>query len=587
MTWAHKKMSAGKKILIGLLIFSLIAAIAFQIFVTRYLPTIVKKRLEEVVLKGSDSLYKIEMGKFHLSFWGGSAQFQDLHITIDSIVYKRMSEEKSLPPLTSELTLPRVHLNGIGIWSLIFSRKINIREIMFDSAKVQLARHFRDSKNKMDNSQPLWKLIQPRIRIIEIENIYCANLKINYRNVDSAKAFHWQIEKSNILISGVKVDSASANDSSRLLFAKNISFNATDVKLKTTDGLYTMQADDVSYLSAEKIMEIKKFTFLPAVSNQQFIKHFGYQHEIYTLKVPFIRLKNFLLPQWITNNRLQVNLVELASPAISIHMDRNAKPNPYSKKGKYPHQLLQKAHFLIQVNKIKATDASVTYTETNNVTNMTGKLNFPSLSGTIDNITNDPDVIRHNPECVADIRGIILQTGKLNTVFRFKLNDKNGGFAAKATITTLNASQLQPLFTAMTAVDMQSFNMQRLDYSVNGNENAATGSLSMKYAEMDILINKVGAGKSLDKKGFLSFLANRVLIYKENPMNDEEERKATGIVVQRDVTRSFFNLVWKTMFTSAGEIVLRPMAQRKIEKRQLRAERKTERQQRREERRNQ
>jgi len=567
MTRTHKKMSAGKKILIGLLIFSVITAVAFHIFITRYLPPIVKKRLAEVIVNGSDSLYKFEMGKFDLSFWGASARFADLRITIDSAVYKRMSEAKILPAITSELILRKGNLNGIGIRSLIFARKINIREIVFDSADVQLARHFRNNKDKVDNGQPLWKLIQPRIRSIEIGNIYCADLKINYRNVDSAKAFRWQIEKSNILISGVKVDSASTYDSSRLLFAKNISFNATDIKLKTTDGLYNMQVSEVSYVSADQLMQIKEFAFLPAVSNKQFIKHFGYQHEIYKLNVPLIRVKDFVLAQWITHNRLQANMVELASPTISIHMDRNAKPNPYSKKGKYPHQLLQKADFLIQVNKLKATDASVTYTETNNVTNMTGKLIFPSISGTIDNITNDPLIIQRNPECIADIRGTLMQTGKLNTVFRFKLNDPSGGFAVKATITNLNAPQLQPLFTAMTAVDMQSFNMQRLDYTITGNEKAGTGTLSMKYAEMDILINKVGADKSLNKKGFMSFLANRMLIYKENPMKDEEERKASGIVVQRDPTRSFFNLVWKTMFTSAGEIVLRPLAKRKIEKR--------------------
>ena len=233
MTGTSKKMTAGKKILIGLLIFSVIAAVAFHLFVTRYLPPIVRKRLEEVIVKGSDSLYKMEMGKFDLSFWGGSARIQHLRITIDSNVYKRMSEAKSLPPMTCELILPGVQLNGIGMRSLVFSRKLNIREIVFDSADVQLARHFRNSKEKLSNGQPLWKLIQPRLNSIEIGNIYCAGLKINYRNVDSAAAFRWQIEKSNILISGVRVDSSSANDSSRLLFAKNISFNAADIKLKT------------------------------------------------------------------------------------------------------------------------------------------------------------------------------------------------------------------------------------------------------------------------------------------------------------------------------------------------------------------
>ena len=578
MATSSKKKAIGKKILIGILIFLLISAAAFQIFITRYLPSLAKKRLSEIIVNGSDSLYKFEMGKFDLSFWGSSAHFTNLHITIDSTVYKRMSEAKKLPPLTLELFLPKGHINGLGLNSLIFSRKINIREIVFDSADVKLARHFKNSQDKVvDDSQPLWKLIQPRIRSIRIGNVYCADLKIKYRNIDSAAAFQWQFEKSNILFSDIRVDSIAAMDSNRLLFAGNVSFNIMNIKLKTTDGLYNVQAKEILYSSAARSMDIQQFDFLPAISDQQIIKHFGFQHEIYKLKVPVVKLKNFALSQWVTYNKLQADLVELASPVIAIHMDRNAKPNPYSKIGNYPHQQLQKLSFILNIKKLKATDASVTYTETNNVTNLTGKINFPALAGTINNITNDPIAIKRNSECIANIQGSMLRTGILNSVLVFKLDDRSGTFKAKISLTNLDAAQMQHLFKAMTAVEIQTFNMKRLDFIMDGNENKGNGALKMQYDNLDILLNKVEPDKSLNRKGFFSFLANRLVVYKENPMNGEEEKTANGIILQRDVSRSFFNLLWKTMFTAAGEIVLRPLAQRRIEKKQGRKERREER----------
>ncbi len=571
-----KKKHIGRKILIGVLIFLVIAGTAFHIFITRYLPPLVKKRLSEIIVNGSDSLYQFEVGKFDLSFWGGSVRFSDLHIKIDSNVYKRMEGTKKLPPMTSEIVLQKGRINGIGLRSLIFSKKIDIREIVFDSADVSIARHFKASDEQPDYGEPLWKLIRPRIKSIHIAAIYCADLKMKYRNIVSAAAFKWEFEKSNILLSDIRVDSASTYDSSRLMFAKNIVFNADKIKLKTTDGLYSLQAGSVMYASASQLMEIKQFEFVPAVSEQQLEQHYGFQHESYKIRTPFMRLTNFKLPQWVTYNRLQTDTVELASPSIAIYLDRNVRPNPYSKKGGYPQQLLQKLPFLLQVKRLKATDALVAYTEKSNVTNLPGKVSF-NVSGVIDNITNDPVALQRSAECVADIRGTAMNKGSLNTVFRFNLNDRKGAFSVKATITHLDEKELKPVFTAMTAVEMQSFNMQRLDYSMTGNEDAGTGDLSMKYGDMDILINKVGADKTFDRKGFLSFLANRLVIYKENPMNGEE-RKASSIRVERDATRSFFNLVWKTMFASAGEIVLRPMAQRKIERKKEREERRQERQ---------
>jgi hypothetical protein len=569
-TVVKKRRSILKKILIGIAILVVLAGIAFQIFITRYLPPMVRERLADIIVKGSDSLYRFEVGKFDVSFWGGSVQFTDLKITIDTVRYKKLEAAKKLPPMTFQLDLPRGSIDGIGLRALILSKKIDIRSIRFKSADVHLARHFRSADTTATTDEPLWKLIQPNIRSINIASVRCDDLKMTYQNVDSATSFRWAFDKCNIMFSGIRVDSSSANDSSRLLFAKNIALTADDIKMKTPDGLYYLFADNIAYTSADRALLLKDFDFHPTMTQQQFNKHWGYEHEMYTLKIPEIQLKNFLLPQWISYNRLRVDTVELTSPAIAVHMDRNPPDNPKSKKGKYPSQLLQKAPFSIQIKRLKATGASMVYTETNDKTQLTGKLVFPSLSGVIDNITNDTAALMKSTECIADIRGSVMKTGALHAIFRFNLRDRSGAFSVNANISNLNAAQLQPLFKAMTATDVQSFNMQRLDYTMTGNEDAARGNLKMKYTDMDILINRVEEDKSFNKRGFLSFLANRFVIYKENPMKDEDERVATNVAMQRDATRSFFNLVWKTLYTSAGEIVLRPMIQRKMEKRKER-----------------
>lgn len=565
-----KKISLTRKILIVSLALILIVVIGFQVYITKYLPPLVKSRLSSVIVDGSDSLYKFEVGKIDVNFWGGNVDLSNLHISIDSIRYQQMKEAGHLPPLTMSLLLPQANIEGLKVWKLIFSKKISIREIDLIAADVQMARHFKTTDTIINNDEPLWKLIQPDIKSISVDNIICANLNVNYQNVDSAKSFRWQFDNCNFIVTNVKVDSVSAVDSSRLLFAKNVALAAHDMKMKTPDGLYNLAAKDIQYNSSARKMELTDFSFLPAVSEKDFNNYFGYQHEIYRIKIPEVTLHNFLLPQWISNNKLQIDTATLTSPSIALELDRNMPANTKNKKGGYPNQLLQKAPFGIIIKRMNVTGAAVAYTETSNQTGLTGKVIFPTLNGTLDNITNDPAAIAKSAQCVVRVNGSIMKTGTINAAFFFSLTDKKGGFTVKSTVTNLNAAQLQPLFKAMTAVDLQSFNMKRLDYTINGNEDKGNGDLQLKYEEMDILINKVTADKTLDKKGLLSFVANRLLIYKENPDKNGEERKAVGITVQRDATRSFFNLVWKTLFTASGEIVLRPVAQRKIEKRKQR-----------------
>ena len=566
---SSNKYSAGRKVLIGIIILVLVAGTIFQIFIHRYLNPIVRERLDAIIVKGSDSLYSFEVKDLDVSFWQRTLQFSEMHIRIDSNRYRQLEKENRLPPLTFDLNLPSGIVNGIGFSKLVFNKKIDISSIHFREAEVQLARHFRQDRSIDTAAVPLWKLIQPGIKSIRIGNASCDNLKLSYLNVDDDK-FRWQFDQCDVAFQNILVDSASANDTSRLLFAENIAIQVKNLKMKTPDGLYNIGAKQVRYSSAERLMEVDKFDFRPAMSDAAFIRHFGYQHEIYKLKMPEIRLKNIFMAHWINQNSLRADVVELVSPDIAVSMDRNAKPNPHSKLGQYPHQLLQNAPFDINIRKLTAVDGTVTYTEKNNKNQLTGRLIFPSLRGTISNITNEKEAVQRSSTCIADVRSGVLKTGLLHALFRFDLASKAGAFTVDADISRLNAGQLQPLAKAMTSTDLQSFNMHQLKYSITGNERTGSGSLRMKYDDMDILINQVEPDGSLDKKGLLSFFANRLVIYKENPEEDEAERMARNIAVQRDANKSFFNFVWKTLLTSAGTIVLRPAAQRKMDKRKER-----------------
>src|SRR4051812_2586523 len=100
-----RKGKVLRTIFISLLVLIVLAGVAFHLFITRYVPPMVRQRLNDVIVKGSDSLYKFEMGKFDVSFWGGSILVTDLHISVDSAHYKKMSAAKRLPPMTFNIDL--------------------------------------------------------------------------------------------------------------------------------------------------------------------------------------------------------------------------------------------------------------------------------------------------------------------------------------------------------------------------------------------------------------------------------------------------------------------------------------------------
>lgn len=548
-----------RNILIGIAAFLLLAAIIFQLFINSYLEPIIRQRLDKLIVAGSDSLYNFRLEKVKVNFWAGSVKIENFKIDIDSSRYAEREKAKSLPALTFSMDLGKGSINGINLVALAMKKKISIQSIISKNTDLKISRHFVKSNEEIKtDGQPLWKTLRPDIDGIAIDRIMLDDINLNYSNADSAKAFTFKLEHLSAVLDNTNVDSVSATDTSRILFTKNIFLQLKKTRLQTADALYTMDVKNLEYSSLSREINIDSFYFRPVGNIQSFYKQVGLDKDRFNLSFPKIKLVNFYLPGFIHDNQLLIDTVLLDNPQINIYKDRTVKPDMSSKYGKYPHQLLNNASFTIRVKRVVVNNADLIYTEKNQKSNMEGKLFFQNLKGTISNITNDPGDILQNPNCVADISGTVMKQSPLHTVFTFHLNDAQaGGFEVSADIEKLDAAQLNPITVPLAQTSVKSFNMHEMHYYIRGNERSGTGSLRMLYDDLQVELNEKDEddGK-MKKKGLVSFIVNKFVVYKENNAG-EKERKAAHITTARIRHKSFFNLVWKTLFNSTKEITIR------------------------------
>src|SRR4030095_13191879 len=130
--------SLGKKrlryILIGILSLLILAAVVFQVFIDRYLEPVIRRRLERLIVAGSDSLYNFQLGKIDVNFWGGSVRLEKFQVRVDSARYAKKEKSKALPALTFSVNLDKGFVNGINLLALLFRNKIGIQSIISKNA---------------------------------------------------------------------------------------------------------------------------------------------------------------------------------------------------------------------------------------------------------------------------------------------------------------------------------------------------------------------------------------------------------------------------------------------------------------------
>jgi hypothetical protein len=524
----------------------------------RFVEPIIKDRLHTLIIQGSDSLYTYKLGNLDASLLGGSVEIENLQIDVDSNRYRQLLAQKALPSLTMQVDIGKGHIKGIGVFALLFSKKIMVHEIFSQDADVRLIRHKREERVAYRKSQPLWKAIQPAIKLIDIDHIELDGIKLLYKHADTSESMKLQFDTCYAVFDKIRIDSISSLDESRVGFTKDISMRFRDLKFRTPDSTYKMKAEEINFSSEHKILEMVDFKVQPTLKDKEdFYRAVGVQKSMNVITFERARLTNFQLDRFVHSDIISADSLLIDQPEFHLYTDKTYPPLLESKMGKYPHQNLLNMEAVVQIKGMAVRDANLIYTERAEKTGAEGTLTLDDFDISVSNITNDSLLIQRNPRCIAKMSGSILGSSPMNMEFVFHLDSTNGRFDANGTIQRVNASQLNALAVPLANTRLQSFNMHQLRFQLSGNDYEAWGSVFMRYNNLFVLIQKKDEETGeLSTKKFLTKIINKFTLQDSNPGPDGRERKAVPVIRARITTQSFFGLVWKTIFTGMQTIML-------------------------------
>lgn len=227
---------------------------------------------------------------------------------------------------------------------------------------------------------------------------------------------------------------------------------------------------------------------------------------------------------------------------------------PGNKLGQYPHQLLAKLNIPLSIDTLTGSNINIQYTELSPVTGQTGYINFSHVHGRFHHITNIDSLVAKNRQMTADLDAVFMQSGKLTARFDFLLNDKSGRFNVSGQLNNMNGKDLNVVTRPMGKIEIKSCDIRELTFNIRGDERKASGHVKLLYQNLKIAVLKQDKDhKGYKRKGLISLVANALVIKSDNPLKGENIRTA-DVIYTRDIQKSFFNLVWKTLFTGVKDI---------------------------------
>ena len=329
------------------------------------------------------------------------------------------------------------------------------------------------------------------------------------------------------------------------LSANGFSFN-------TKDGLYKISVGDFTINNAASLVKVKNFLLKPLLTEQQFVNQSRHQRDQYNLTANNIILSGVNITRLITNKELEVENAAF-QPILKIFNDRTLPPDSTSKIGKYPHQSLLKLPFPIYIHTAKINNGSVSYREKALKSKLTGNVIFSGINATVVNVTNMPGRIKVNALMKLNATAKFLGAGNISTEWQFPLNAGNGVFRIKGRLSDMNAVTLNSIIEPLAMASVKEGRIDEVVFNLDGTDTKAIGNVLFLYHDLKMEILKMGDDAELKKKGLVSLLAN-TLIKNENTSRANNKE----VNYDRDITKSFFNLVWKTIFTGAKNTAIGP-----------------------------
>lgn len=537
-----------------------------MLIIGKYVPILLKNKISQLVVEGSDSLYKCSVGKVSVNFWLSKVTVEDIYISVDSTKYWQLQKKDSLPNITFEMDLKKASITKLKILPILLSKKIFIEALHINRTDVIFCLHPHKDRLPPKPQMPFWRMIEPIAKGIYINNIVLDNIKLAYSPLEDKKNISFSYQDGSISLQNIRVDSAGAASRSRILYTENITIQLAGIKYYTPDSLYLLNIDTFSYSSIHKNLKLKLFELKPTLSLIEFTKKNGMQVDAFNIVIPELAGANFKIERIFTGNEVSFDSILIKKPILKISRDRTAHYDTTSQIDKYPNEALLKAPFTLRIPMVIIEEAELHYIERQKLTLKTGDAYFKHINGYISNITNSTIDLEKNGHCNMDLNGIFMKQGKLKIHIDFDLLSPEGNYGATAHLGPMTSIELNPVFIPFANIKLKTFTFNEGYLNIMGNSMGVKGSARLLYENLNIEILAINKKTHKTKKrGFVSFLANLIAVRMHNKAGINEII-ADQIYVVRKRRQPFGNLMWEFVFESMKKIILKvPAKDLKVE----------------------
>jgi len=437
-------------------------------------------------------------------------------------------------------------VRGISTNDFIINRKIKADSVTTNGGLVSIYRNKRSGSKNQD---------------IEIDNDFFDEAWIKNIRLDNTTLMIYNranLAEPPIVIKRIQFDAfniAEVQDGTnlkRLIANSNWKISGDGLSLNTADKNYRISLGPFVLNNGNSTVQLDHLSLTPLMTEAAFMKLQKVQKDQYNFQFKNISLSGINVRRLVNEQAIIADKVVL-QPILRIYNDRTLPFDTTSKIGLYPQQQLAALDIPVSIKRLELWNGIVSYRERGRLSTQTGNVFFNDLSGVVSNVTNIPEDLARNNKMIVKASASFLGVTKITSTWTLPVTTGNSTFTADGTLGSFDASRLNSIIEPLGMAKIERGQVSSFRFSLSADDYRSKGDAVLIYKNLKIKLLKNTGDNSPDikTKSVTSFVANLV-IRDQNPSNGTT--RTAEIDFKRDIQKSFFNLLWKSVFQGAKKV---------------------------------
>lgn len=560
-----KKLSKGKKILIGIGAVIIILVLIISIGANVYITNLLQSKVESEVNQNSKIPYHLEIGNINIEIFTGSLKLKDITIS---------PKQHTTDSLSSGgiKSLYNGHIDLIKVANVHIIEFLRKKELVINRFIIRGA-NFTGIKNKLAEDQESKPTDSTKVKKSIFSDKF-KGLKIGKFMLEDANYAEFSFDKPGDTLFNFQSLSVSIND---ILFNAETYKNdipvylggiTVDVKQLSEKSMqfYEISTTGIDVNMIDTTIVINEFCFTPKYSRKEYNRRLKYENDLFSIKTKSIVLNGLGLSELLNFKKgLKLNSIVVQEPNVIIYRDKNLADPPY----KY-HPLLagtiKKIPITFYLDSLLLKNASLVYAEKQKHTETPGEVSFKNLNIAVHNITNDALRLQENHNMPIDILAKLYGKGNLKARLDIDLTSNNESFNIKGNLGQMEATTFNKMTKELILVEITSGDIKGVMFNFSADDDVSNGEIIVRYENLKA---KVLKEKDTTKKAkFMSFIAGGAI--RSNNMPDDNKFRKGIINFERVKGKALPNYLWKSVLSGLISTIA-PVGENKNQKEKSKA----------------